>query len=42
MIVGAQKSGTTALAHFLSQHPEIGLASPKEVHLFDAPHYCAD
>ena len=39
MIVGAQKCGTTALAHFLSQHPEIGMASPKEVHLFDAPNY---
>ena len=42
MIVGAQKCGTTALAHFLSQHPEIGMASPKEVHLFDAPHYSTD
>ena len=42
MIVGAQKCGTTALAHFLSQHPEIGMASPKEVHLFDAPSYSAD
>ena len=42
MIVGAQKCGTTALAHFLSQHPEIGMASPKEVHLFDSPDYSAD
>ena len=41
MIVGAQKCGTTALAHFLSQHPEIGMASPKEVHLFDSPDYSA-
>ena len=39
MIVGAQKCGTSALAHFLSQHPEIGMASPKEVHLFDSPNY---
>ena len=39
MIVGAQKCGTTALAHFLSQHPEIGMMSPKEVHLFDSPSY---
>ena len=39
MIVGGQKCGTTALAHFLSQHPEIGMAAPKEVHLFDAPNY---
>ena len=42
MIVGAQKCGTTALAHFLSQHPEIGMASPKEVHLFDSPKYSSD
>ena len=42
MIVGAQKCGTTALAHFLSQHPEIGVASPKEVHLFDSPKYSSD
>ena len=41
MIVGAQKCGTSALAHFLSQHPEIGMASPKEVHLFDGPGYSA-
>jgi hypothetical protein len=37
MIVGAQKAGTTALAHFLDQHPAIGMASPKEPHLFDVP-----
>ena len=42
MIVGAQKCGTTALAHFLSRHPEIGMAKPKEVHLFDAPDYSGD
>ena len=42
MIVGAQKCGTTALAHFLSQHPEIGMASPKEPHLFDSPRYSSD
>ena len=42
IIVGAQKCGTTALAHFLSQHPEIGMAYPKEVHLFDSPEYSTD
>ena len=42
MIVGAQKCGTTALAHFLAQHPEIGMAHPKESHLFDAPEYSDD
>ncbi len=35
MIIGAQKCGTTALAHFLDQHPEIGMARPKEAHAFD-------
>ncbi len=42
MIVGAQKCGTTALAHFLAQHPAIAMASPKEAHLFDAPDYSPD
>lgn len=39
MIVGVQKSGTTALSHFLAQHPEIAMAEGKEVHLFDAQDY---
>ena len=39
MIVGAQKAGTTALAHFLSQHPQIYMTEKKEVHLFDDPDY---
>ena len=42
MIVGAQKCGTSALAHFLSQHPEIDMASPKEAHLFDSPDYSTE
>ena len=41
MIVGAQKSGTTALAHFLSQHPEIAMAAG-EGHVFDSPDYRSD
>ncbi len=41
MIVGAQKCGTTALGQFLAEHPEIGMSSQKEVHLFDAPDYVA-
>ncbi|MYE11807.1 MAG: glycosyltransferase [Gammaproteobacteria bacterium] len=41
MVVGAQKCGTTALASFLGQHPEIGMAEPKEAHLFDDPDYRA-
>ena len=39
MVVGAQKCGTTALASFLAAHPEIGMAAPKEAHLFDDPDY---
>lgn len=39
MIVGVQKSGTTALASFLNEHPEIAIANGKEVHLFDSPDY---
>ena len=39
MIVGTQKCGTTALTQFLDAHPEIGMSSPKEAHLFDAPEY---
>ena len=41
MIVGTQKSGTTALSHFLSQHPEIAMA-PREGHVFDSPDYSRD
>ena len=35
-IIGAQKSGTSALAHFLAQHPQIAMSRPKEAHIFDA------
>ncbi len=35
LIVGAQKSGTTALDAYLRLHPEICMASEKEVHFFD-------
>ena len=42
MIAGAQRSGTTALAQFLSRHPEIAMSSPKEVHLFDGRNYSPD
>jgi len=36
-ILGGQKCGTSALAHFLSQHPDITLAHNKEAHVFDHP-----
>ena len=39
VVAGAQKAGTTALAQFLASHPQIRVASGKEVHLFDAPDY---
>lgn len=35
IIIGAQKSGTTSLFHYLNQHPAIRRASRKEVHFFD-------
>jgi len=41
MIVGAQKSGTTALAHFLAQHPQIGMLDG-EGHVFDSETYSRD
>lgn len=34
VIVGEPKSGTTALADFLAQHPEICFSTPKEPHYF--------
>ena len=39
LIGGTQKGGTTALAHFLNQHPEICLPAGKEAHFFDRPAY---
>lgn len=35
LVIGAQKAGTTALDHYLRQHPDIGMADGKEVHYFD-------
>jgi hypothetical protein len=35
MILGAAKSGTTSLAYYLSQHPQIYLSEPKEPHFFE-------
>ena len=32
--IGTQKGGTTFLHALLAQHPQVGLASPKEVHFF--------
>ena len=37
MIIGAAKSGTSSLAHFLNLHPAICPSTQKEVHFFDNP-----
>lgn len=34
-IIGAAKCGTTSLAHYLNQHPEIYIPKEKETHFFD-------
>ncbi|MBI2382246.1 MAG: sulfotransferase [Gammaproteobacteria bacterium] len=39
LIAGAQKSGTTALAAFLAEHPGLCIAEGKEAHVFDAPDF---
>ncbi len=36
MILGAAKAGTTSLAYYLSQHPDICMSSPKEPFYFEA------
>jgi len=41
-IVGVQKAGTSALAHFLSQHPKICVVEGKEAHVFDQPDFPTD
>ena len=44
LCIGAQKAGTTWLADFLREHPEVHMPPVKEVHFFDArfaPKWCA-
>ena len=36
LIIGAQKSGTSSLYHWLTQHPRVRQATKKEIHYFDA------
>lgn len=36
LVAGVQKGGTTALWHFLRQHPDVGLSASKELHFFDS------
>ena len=35
LIIGAMKSGTSSLFHYLTQHPQLAPAWKKEVHYFD-------
>lgn len=35
IIAGSQRSGTTSLYHYLSEHPQIASAVVKEIHYFD-------
>ena len=37
-VLGAQKAGTTALHHYLAQHPDIFLPAVKETHFFNDGH----
>jgi len=36
LVVGAQRCGTTSLAHFLGCHPDVCMSPIKEVHFFDS------
>ena len=38
VLIGAQKSGTTALHYFLSRHPKIAMGDQQEIHFFDNDH----
>ena len=38
-LIGAPKSGTTALAGYMSQHPQVFFSTPKELHYFTANEY---
>jgi hypothetical protein len=35
-VIGAMKSGTTSLHHYLAAHPEISMSRPKELDFFVA------
>ncbi|MEZ4681887.1 MAG: sulfotransferase [Caldilineaceae bacterium] len=35
LIIGAMRSGTTSLSHYLKSHPSIFLSAQKEIHYFD-------
>ena len=39
LIVGAMKSGTTALAHYLAEHPDVHVPPEKEAHFFERDNF---
>lgn len=41
IVAGAQKGGTSALDHYLREHPELCLPRRKELHFFDTDRYFA-
>lgn len=41
LIIGSPKCGTTALAQYLSSHPQVFLSRPKEPHFFDSARHRA-
>ena len=38
LVIGAPRCGTSSLARCLRAHPEVFLATPKELHFFDREH----
>ena len=42
LIIGAAKSGTTALFEYLEQHPSVFLSNPKEPHFLALQGVCLD
>jgi len=42
LVIGAAKSGTTSLAYWLAEHPDLFVAYVKEVHFFDRDHTFAE
>lgn len=39
IVIGTQKSGSTALDRYLRKHPNVELPPKKELHFFDTPNY---
>ncbi|MCI5147305.1 MAG: sulfotransferase, partial [Candidatus Electrothrix sp. AR3] len=40
LVIGAQKSGTTSLFHYICQHPQVFENKSKEIHFFDHNYHC--